>query len=106
MILENNLPRQISVLGKLFDVKITKLKGCYGDCDDSKAQIRIHNNLDLDIALSTLFHEAIHAAFAVSGQNQLIKEEHEEGLVRMLEHAFKDIVDIKKLAPALDKDEI
>lgn len=59
--------------------------------------IKIHQELNKEEALSTLFHESLHAAFGVSGQSDLLKMEQEEGIVQMLESAFREVVDIKKL---------
>lgn len=99
--LQAALPSCINVFGKEFDIIITNLKGLHGDCDATKGVIRIHQNSSIESARSTLFHESIHAALAVSGQNEMLREDQEEALVRMLEHAFYHIVDVNKLR--LDK---
>jgi hypothetical protein len=91
------LPKSITVLGKQFEVIVTNLKGLHGDCDATKGVIRIHQNCTIEVARSTLFHEAIHAALDVSGQGEMLREDQEEALVRMLEHTFYHIVDINKL---------
>lgn len=103
-ILENSLPRRIAVFGKIFEVQITNLKGLHGDCNEDTQVIRLHQALDLQAAKRTLFHEAIHAALAVSGHKYMLLEDekddgkHEEALVRMLEQAFADCMDVSKLA--------
>lgn len=95
--LQASLPRKVEIFGKEFDIVITNLKGLHGDCDTAKGVIRIHQNCSIESARSTLFHEAIHAALAVSGQNEMLREDQEEALVRMLEHAFYRIVNVDKL---------
>lgn len=92
------LPRAISILGREFSVAVTNLKHLHGDMDDDKSLIRIHQNLSIEEARTTLFHEAVHAAFFVSGHKEMLKEEQEEAIVRMIEHAFYKIVEVEKLA--------
>lgn len=99
----DNLPSTVIIFGKQFDVQVTRLKDLYGDFSESKRLIRIHQELDIEAARETLFHEALHAAFAISGQRELLDEKHEEGLVRMLEHAFYHMLDINKLTGPIDK---
>lgn len=95
------LPTAINIFGREFQIVITNLKGLHGDCDAQKNVIRIHQNCTPEQARSTLFHEAVHAALAVSGHNEMLKEDQEEAIVRMFEHAFYHIVDVDKLR--LDK---
>lgn len=95
--LQNQLPAEIIVLGKTFKVNVSNLKGLYGDCDTHSKVIRIHQGLDINQARITLFHEAIHASFAISGHSYCLSDEQEEGIVRMLEHAFYHCVDVDKL---------
>lgn len=85
-------------MGRKLDIVITNLKGLHGDFNIDKNHIRIHQNQTIDEARATLFHEALHAALAISGQNEMLKEDQEEALVRLLEHAFNHIVDIDKLS--------
>lgn len=96
--LELQLPKTIMIFGKEFKVIVTSLKGLHGDCNIGNLTIRIHQNLTKEEALSTLFHEAIHASLGISGLNEMLTENQEEAIVRMLEHAFADIVDITKLS--------
>lgn len=103
-LLVSSLPEKISVLGRVFDIKVTNLKGLYGDCTPQKGIIRLSQSQTLEEAKATLFHEAVHAALFVSGMNELLGEK-EEALVRCFEHTFSHIVDINKLAlDGLDKD--
>jgi Zn-dependent peptidase ImmA (M78 family) len=95
--LQADLPNKITVLGRAFEVVITNLKGLHGDCNLDKNVIRIHQNCTPEQARVTLFHEAVHAALAVSGHNEMLKENQEEALVRMMEHAFNSCIDINKL---------
>lgn len=95
------LPSSVSIFGREIKVLVTTLKGLHGDFTADTNTIRIHQTSDIYAARATLFHEAIHAALTISGQNEMMKEDQEEGLVRCLEHAFMHIVDIDKLA--LDK---
>lgn len=47
---------------------------------------------------STLFHEAIHAALGVAGLNAVLEDKVEEAVVRCIENAFSEIVDVYALA--------
>lgn len=96
--LESQLPKSITILGKEFKIVVTSLKGLHGDCNVSDKLIRIHQNLTKDEALSTLFHEAIHGALGISALNEMLSENLEEAIVRLIENAFADIVDITKLS--------
>lgn len=95
--LQKALPESVQIFGRQFKVVVTNLKGLHGECDPDKNIIRIHQGVGVESAKQTLFHEAVHAAFAVSGQSELLKEEQEEAIVRMIENAFLHIVDIDKL---------
>ena len=97
------LPAAINVLGKTFTVQVTSLKGLHGDCNPDTGVIRIHQNLTPETAQMTLFHEAVHAAFAQSGQNEMLKEGQEEALVRMIENSFYHIVNVSKLSVDAEK---
>ena len=101
-LLQGLLPKEISILGKPFKITVTNLKGSHGDCNEDTYEIRIHQNLEIEQARMTLFHESIHAALAISGHKQMLKEDQEEALVRMLEQTYADCIDIDKLAN-LDK---
>lgn len=101
-VIQKALPNKISILGKEFKVVVTALKGLHGDCDVDKRVIRIHQNSTVESARETLFHESLHAAFAVSGLKEIITDEQEEAIVRMIEHSIYHIVDVDKLA-TLDK---
>lgn len=96
------LPASISILGKTFKVTVTSLRGLHGDCDIDKKIIRVNQNSSIEDARETLFHESLHAAFAVSGLKEIITDEQEEAIVRMIEHSIYHIVDVDKLA-TLDK---
>lgn len=92
-----SLPKSVSILGRTIKVTVTNLKGLHGDFSIDKSLIRIHQAVPAASAKDTLFHECLHAALAISGHNELMSEGQEEGLVRMLEHAFSQIVDVDKL---------
>lgn len=96
--LESSLPSVVTIFGKDFKVSITALKGLLGDCDTDSKVIRIHQNQTKNDALNTLFHEMLHAAFGISGIREILKEDQEEAIVRMIEHAFADAMDVYKLA--------
>jgi len=99
--LGDSLPKFVYVFGKKIPVIITSLKDLHGDFNLETNEIRISKDYDLESAKSTLFHECLHAALAISGQNELLNEKREEALVRMLEHAFAHSIDFDKLS--LDK---
>ena len=96
----DSLPKKIKVLGIEFEIKLCTLKDEFGDCTIDTRLIRVDKHQGLDQALITVWHEAIHAALAVSGLNELLAPTDglEEAIVRCLEHSFADIVDIYKLA--------
>lgn len=101
--IESALPSKIVVFGIPFEVKVCNLKGSSGDCTLDDRVIRIHQTQSLEQAKATLWHEAIHAAIGLSGLSELLEEKStsgnlEEALVRCMEHAFSDVVDISKLA--------
>lgn len=91
------LPKSITIFGREIKITVTNLKGLHGDFQIDKNLIRIHQSVPLESAKHTLFHEALHAAFAISGHNETLAENQEEAIVRMIEHAFCHIVDIDKL---------
>ena len=96
--LEKALPRQITVMGRVFDVQISNLKGADGDCLIAESRIRIHQAQSLESAKATLWHEVIHAALGISGLNELLTDSLEEAIVRCFEHSFSDVVDLNKIA--------
>lgn len=60
--------------------------------------ITIDKKLSPENAEKVLWHEACHAAFALSGASEHLSQETEEMLAIMLENAFYDIVDVWKLS--------
>lgn len=107
--IEAALPSSIQVLGKTFEVQICNLKGIYGDCNVMDRKIRIHQAQTVESAQHTLWHESIHAALGISGLTELLDDRNsnlEEAIVRCIEHAFSDIVDLKKLSLASLKNDL
>ncbi len=102
-ILIKAIPSEITVFGRKLKVTITNLKGLHGDFNIDKNLIRLHQNQTVEEARATLFHEALHAAFALSGHGEMLKDNQEESLIRMLEHAFFHIIDVNKLTTGIDK---
>ena len=93
------LPEKIIVLGQEFTVKLSPdmMEGDYGNCLGMEYLIKISDKLSPEIAAQTLFHEAIHAAFYVSGIAEIVTNKQEEAIVVMIENAFRHIIDIQKL---------
>ena len=99
--IEAVLPSKVSIMGRTFDVKVMNLKGCAGDCTVADSLIRIHQAQSVESAKATLWHEAIHAALGISGLTELLEAKNdslEEAIVRCIEHAFADVVNVDKLS--------
>ena len=82
-------------------MQVSNLKGIYGDCSVSEKKIRIHQTQSVEAAKHTLWHEAIHAALGLSGITELLDDKNvnlEEAVVRCIEHAFSDVVNLDLLA--------
>ena len=90
------LPESITIFGVVFKVERSYLDGLMGQCDRDDHTIKIHQDLSEKEAKHTLVHEALHGALAITGQSDLLKDKHEEGLVRMLENYLVDIIDYDK----------
>ena len=86
------------VLGS--EIKITQesesdMPDNMGEFLADESRIKISSKLDYNAACETLFHEMMHAAFFISGQNELLKPSHEEAIVRMLEKAMIPFIKLK-----------
>ena len=91
-------PRKVDILGVQFSViKSTKKMP---DATDHGETVVVERRIYLnpmvnktpDDMASTFLHEVIHAILGVSGQDSLIKEDHEEGLVTALEHGLYPLI--------------
>ena len=93
------LLKDIKVLGSA--IKVTResdMSDMMGEFIADESKIKISSKLEYNVACETLFHEVIHAAFFVSGQSELLKDSHEEAIIRMLEKALMPFVDKNKLS--------
>lgn len=95
--LSEHLPSKLAILGIVYKVKYVSLDGELGNCNPDTRIINIDKDQSVDDARSTLLHEALHAAFAVSGQSELFRKDHEEAVVRMLEAFLFPVSDVTKL---------
>ena len=93
-----NLPSKVTVLGTEFTIKIAALKG--GDLglfDYAARTITIHKGIkEQRVAESALLHEIIHASLAISGVNQLFKEDLEEAITWCLEHSLINLYELRR----------
>ena len=96
-VLQDNLPQTIEVLGQTIKVEIKTLKDLYGNFSADKMTICLHDKYDLETSIQTLLHEMLHAMLAISGQNEMLSADQEEGIVRMLELALLPYIDQSKL---------
>jgi len=104
------MPRQIRILGKVFDVSyIPHLKAAedgeelHGQMHPLAFKIDINSIKSRSAQESTLFHEAIHGALDITGLADLIDNEKlEEAIVRCIECAFADVVDIYALSAKME----
>lgn len=97
-------PALVTVLGETFKIKYKPMisksdtgEGDYGQMVFDERVIYIDDQLKGRHLESTLFHEMIHAALAVSGHTFLLSEKEEESLVRALEHALMPNIALKIL---------
>lgn len=83
------IPRYIQMLGvQVQIIEDTNMEDSdWGETHLEKRLIRL-NPKYRDYYPDTLLHEMIHMALGLSGQSELLKAEHEEGIVRALEHAL------------------
>ncbi len=82
------IPSSVWIAGQKIEISIEDNLAEYGQfcLDDMKITLR---NTDVDIMESTLRHEMIHAAFAISGISYCKPfEDMEEAVVRCLENTF------------------
>lgn len=90
--------RKIDILGVSFtlvkNVKKMPDKDDHGETNiiDRRIYLNPIKNKTHDEMASTLLHEVIHAILGVSGQDKFINEEHEEGLVTVLEHGLYPLI--------------
>jgi Zn-dependent peptidase ImmA (M78 family) len=89
------IPASIQISGHDFAIETSELEEMYGDCDVQQRKIRINSAKSLEKQWETLFHEVIHAILGISGHSELLKEDGEEALTRLLEHQLWPLVDFR-----------
>jgi len=94
----------VNVLGRAYTVDLRDYMDSdfYGECDFTKAAIRINKNQkDLE---STIVHEVLHAIIFESGLKYIIDSTDglEEALVRAIEHGLKSA----NMIPEVDFNEL
>ncbi len=95
------LPRSISVLGKVFTVKlVANLKDSdgsplFGITDPNSRTITLCSSADQASLESTFFHELIHATLAVAGVSELLDEKLEESLTVALENGLSGLYTLR-----------
>jgi hypothetical protein len=93
---KNHPPAFIEIMGQKVKIKVKKSED-HGLYSHDKKTITVDRDLldDPEELMSTLFHESIHAALAISGVRWVLGADDEEimpkeeALVRCLEQAFK-----------------
>jgi len=99
-------PRKVDILGVQFSViqSTKKMPDATDHGETVVVERRIYLNPTVnktpDDMASTFLHEVIHAILGVSGQDSLIKEDHEEGLVTALEHGLYPLIKQGVFMPA------
>ena len=80
-------PQRVNILGTRFKVEHADLipEGLFGDCDVDNKIIRIEQTLEGKSFKETLTHEKFHAMLRLSGISELLTEELEEALCRLVE---------------------
>lgn len=104
------MPKKVKILGKLFDInyqsnlkdKEDPAEALYGEMHGREFVIDINSSYGRKIQEDTLFHEAMHAALAVSGLSHLLDEKIEEAIISCFEHAFSHAVNTALLAAEID----
>lgn len=98
--------RKVDILGVPFTV-IRSTKKMPDEKDHGETVVldrRIYLNPTVnktpDEMASTLLHEVIHAILGISGQDQLFKEDQEEGVVTALEHGLYPLIQRGVFTPA------
>jgi Zn-dependent peptidase ImmA (M78 family) len=89
------LPKSLLISGHKFIVECSELEEMYGDCDVQQRKIRINSSKSSEKQWETLFHEVIHAILGISGHSELLKEDGEEALTRLLEHQLWPLVEFR-----------
>lgn len=69
----------------------------WGETHPFEYWIKVNASHSIEVQEATLFHEAIHAALGVAGLNEILDEKTEEAVVRCLENAFAEIVNVYAL---------
>lgn len=80
-------PQRIKVLGEWFRVLHMDLseEGLFGDCDVDNRVIRIDQSLEGKSFKETLKHEKFHAMLRISGISELLGDQLEEAICRLVE---------------------
>ncbi len=91
------------VLGFEITLKGTQGSDEAGAANFDKREVYIDTTFPLDEQVSTLFHELIHIAFAISGLEHILKDDLDECVVRCLEYSLLPFVDRKLLLRELKK---
>lgn len=87
----------VTVFGRHIPITIDSMEDAMGEFDRDLRQITLdphpkyHKHLK-----STLFHECLHAALAISGVHAQLSDELEESIVLCIENAFADKIDWSK----------
>ena len=87
------VPFEVIFQDKIDDDGDTVSGLCYGS--GHRIYISTEENKTPEEINSTLLHECIHAILYVSGQSQLLKEDHEEGIVIALESALAPLISLE-----------
>lgn len=93
-----NFPRQLKVLGRIF--RITYLDRIDGEMHalgrtapfEQRIEIAALSHENEQQILTTLIHEAVHAALHVSGHSVAMSPVGEESLVTMLTHFIEELI--------------
>lgn len=92
---KNKRPDKIVIFGKTVSIIEKENFANFGESNLDDLVITIRKDLDDKAFETTLLHEVIHVMLHISGWNELLEDNKEESLVRMLEHGLVDIVKFK-----------
>ena len=92
---KNKRPDKIVIFGKTVSIIEKENFANFGESNLDDLVITIRKGLDDKNFETTLLHEVIHVMLHISGWNELLEDNKEESLVRMLEHGLVDIVKFK-----------
>jgi hypothetical protein len=80
--------------------------GDAGESNDVKREILIHQDLPPAVKVETFYHEVAHMMLALSGWDDYLGNEVDEGLAQFLGASIAQFLSVNESLPVIDKEEM